>query len=95
MPGNWGHQITWQRNIIKVQMHENTSEEGNQFPFLMMEISSNLGSERSYKSGYEIKEKQITFVSDSFFTVLVNPYFATTGRQNSIFMIGLSLILLY
>lgn len=58
MPGNWGHQITWQRNIIKVQMHENTSEERNQFLFLMMEISSNLGSERSYKSGYEIKEKQ-------------------------------------
>lgn len=58
MPGNWGHQITWQRNIIKVQMHENTSEEGNQFPFLMMEVSSNLGSERSYKSGYEIIEKQ-------------------------------------
>lgn len=58
MPSNWGHLITLQRNIIKVQMHENTSEQRNQFPLLIMEISSNLGSERSYKSGYEIKEKQ-------------------------------------
>lgn len=42
MPGNWGHRITLQRNIIKVEMHENTSEERNQFPLLMMEMSSNL-----------------------------------------------------
>lgn len=58
MPGNWGHQITLQRSIIKVKMHENTSKERNQFPLLIMEISSNLGSKRNYKSGYEIKEKQ-------------------------------------
>lgn len=56
MPGNWGHQMTLQRNLIKVQMHENTSEKGTQFPLLIMEISSNLGSERSYKSGYEIRQ---------------------------------------
>lgn len=58
MPGNWGHWIIWQRNLIKVQMHENTSEERNQFPLLIMEISSNLGIESNYKSGCEIKEKQ-------------------------------------
>lgn len=58
MPGNWGHQITLQKSIIKVKMHENTSKERNQFPLLIMEISSNLGSKRNYKSGYEIKEKQ-------------------------------------
>lgn len=81
--------------LLKYKCMKILQKEGNPLPFLMMEISSDLGSERSYKSGYEIKEKQIRFVSDSFFTVLVNPYFATTGRQNSIFMIGLSLILLY